>query len=263
MIRQTLSIHGGGVLEIHGTPEAREIVLMLCRDDFRKDDPLFVRVVDYFTARQHTVMRYETERTVTARLIDPSWLWGLPSSLRRIGKALLLLTQPARWRYFSPRYRAATASIEYRSESLRALMGVLGREKRIFLVAHSASGRVASLIADEVCISKLVCLGYPFQHPERGPEPARYAHLPGVQTPMLIIQGVRDAYGGAEILEKYRFSATTNIEIANTDHSLSATDEEMARILALIDAFFGAKPPQAHEQANGGADSAIIFYREP
>lgn len=69
----------------------------------------------------------------------------------------------------------------------------------------SMGGRMASLLADELGASALVCLGYPFYAPGK-PEKPRVAHLAGLKTPTLIIQGTRDALGNREAVEGYELS---------------------------------------------------------
>ncbi|WP_440709019.1 alpha/beta fold hydrolase [Herbiconiux sp. YIM B11900] len=70
----------------------------------------------------------------------------------------------------------------------------------------SMGGRVASMVADELHaageVSALVCLGYPF-HPPGSPGKLRTAHLEGLQTPALIVQGTRDPFGTVSEVAAY------------------------------------------------------------
>ncbi|MBW6119335.1 alpha/beta family hydrolase, partial [Pseudomonas aeruginosa] len=56
------------------------------------------------------------------------------------------------------------------------------------LGGKSMGGRMASLLADELGADALVCLGYPFYAAGK-PEKPRVAHLAGLRTPTLIVQG--------------------------------------------------------------------------
>ena len=96
------------------------------------------------------------------------------------------------------------------------------------MLARSSGGRVASLIADELGLKQIVCLGYPFKHPEQDDEPARYAHLAQLKTPMLIIQGIQDEYGGTEIKNRYELSNNITLLFLDTDHNF-AIDDAMAQ----------------------------------
>src|SRR5712691_2037708 len=55
----------------------------------------------------------------------------------------------------------------------------------------SMGGRMASMVADELGVRGLVCLGYPF-HPPGKPQQLRTKHLAALRTPTLIVQGERD-----------------------------------------------------------------------
>jgi predicted alpha/beta-hydrolase family hydrolase len=69
----------------------------------------------------------------------------------------------------------------------------------------SMGGRMASLVADELGVDALVCLGYPFYAVGK-PEKPRVAHLAELKTPSLIVQGERDALGNREAVEGYVLS---------------------------------------------------------
>ena len=70
---------------------------------------------------------------------------------------------------------------------------------RMFVGGKSMGGRIASqVIADAEVLRKpvggLVLLGYPL-HPPGRPAQLRTAHLPSLATPVLVVQGERDAFG--------------------------------------------------------------------
>ena len=74
----------------------------------------------------------------------------------------------------------------------------------------SMGGRIASLIADEVEVAGLVCLGYPF-HPTGKPEKLRVEHLKTIKTPTLILQGDRDPFGSREEVAGYKLSSAVRV----------------------------------------------------
>lgn len=95
----------------------------------------------------------------------------------------------------------------------------LGGGARVVVGGKSLGGRMASLIADEVGARGLVCLGYPF-HPPADPARLRTAHLAGLRTPTLIVQGTRDAFGTREEVAGYRLSDAIRVHwIEGGDHS--------------------------------------------
>ena len=95
----------------------------------------------------------------------------------------------------------------------------LGGGPRVVVGGKSMGGRIASMIADEAGARGLVCLGYPF-HPPGQPEKLRTAHLAGLRTRVLIVQGTRDAFGTREDVAGYRLSPAIRLHwIEAGDHS--------------------------------------------
>lgn len=81
-----------------------------------------------------------------------------------------------------------------------AAIAEVGGAGRVVIGGKSMGGRMASLVADELGVRGLVCLGYPF-HPPGKPESLRVKHLEPLRTPALIVQGTRDALGSREEVE--------------------------------------------------------------
>ena len=64
-----------------------------------------------------------------------------------------------------------------------------------------------------------MCLGYPF-HPPGKPEKLRTAHLEILRSPALIVQGVRDPFGGRDEVEAMRLSPGIAVRwLPDGDHS--------------------------------------------
>ena len=88
--------------------------------------------------------------------------------------------------------------------------------------AHSSSKSKIQVAASSNGIAALVFLGYPL-HPPGRPDKLRDAHLPQITSPMLFVQGSRDAFGTPEELratiKKHHLPATLHIVEAG-DHSL-------------------------------------------
>lgn len=83
----------------------------------------------------------------------------------------------------------------------------------------SMGGRIASMVADDERVSALVCLGYPF-HPAGKPDRLRTAHLAGLSTPCLILQGSRDALGSRDEIAAYDLSSSIEVAyLEDGDHS--------------------------------------------
>ncbi|GAC1400771.1 MAG: alpha/beta fold hydrolase [Thermoanaerobaculia bacterium] len=83
----------------------------------------------------------------------------------------------------------------------------------------SLGGRMASLVADELRVRGLICLGYPF-HPPGAPEKLRTKHLATLRTPTLILQGERDPFGSREDVSHYDLASAILVEwLPDGDHS--------------------------------------------
>ncbi len=115
--------------------------------------------------------------------------------------------------------------------SYRAVVGeVLARHSpgSLFIGGKSLGGRIASQLAaadDELAkkLAGLICLGYPL-HPPGLPNRLRDTHLPRIQTPMLIVQGERDAFGSPDEIRAAIRSMKGRAQlfvVEGGDHSLS------------------------------------------
>ena len=90
----------------------------------------------------------------------------------------------------------------------------------VFIGGKSMGGRVASMVADELGVRGLVCLGYPF-HPPGDLTKPRTAHLRELRTPTLICQGERDPFGTPEDVAGYELSPAITVRwFEDGDHGL-------------------------------------------
>jgi predicted alpha/beta-hydrolase family hydrolase len=104
-------------------------------------------------------------------------------------------------------------------EAWREAAAGLGGGERIVVGGKSLGGRIASLVADEVCARGLLCLGYPF-HPPGKPDRLRTRHLAELKTPTMILQGARDPFGTPEDVAGYALSAAIRVVwVEDGDHS--------------------------------------------
>ncbi|MBH3424058.1 MULTISPECIES: alpha/beta family hydrolase [Pseudomonas] len=84
----------------------------------------------------------------------------------------------------------------------------------------SMGGRMASLLADELAVDALVCLGYPFYAVGK-PQKPRVEHLAGLKTSTLIVQGERDALGNRAAVQGYVLSPGIEVMwLVAGDHDL-------------------------------------------
>ena len=91
---------------------------------------------------------------------------------------------------------------------------------RVAIGGKSMGGRMASLLADELGVDALVCLGYPFYAVGK-PQKPRVEHLAALKTRTLIVQGERDALGNREAVEGYALSPSIEVFwLVAGDHDL-------------------------------------------
>ena len=104
-------------------------------------------------------------------------------------------------------------------DCFRSAVAEHGGGARVAIGGKSMGGRMASMVADELEVRALVCLGYPF-HPPGRPEKLRTDHLRTLRTPTLILQGTRDQFGTQEEVRAYDLSKTSRVEwLPDGDHS--------------------------------------------
>jgi predicted alpha/beta-hydrolase family hydrolase len=78
---------------------------------------------------------------------------------------------------------------------------VAERASTVYLGGRSMGGRIASqIVAEGVPAAGLVFLAYPL-HPPGKPERLRDAHLVQITVPMLFLQGTRDSFARADLLD--------------------------------------------------------------
>ncbi|MGE3333216.1 MAG: alpha/beta family hydrolase [Rhodospirillaceae bacterium] len=131
-------------------------------------------------------------------------------------------------------------------ESWRSVIAEL-RAERLVIGGKSMGGRMASLIADDVNVQGLVCLGYPFYGAGRKDKP-RTEHLLSLKTPTLICQGERDPMGDRESISQLKLSRAIKVRwLPDGDHDLKPRrasgrthDENLIDALDAVCAFLAA-----------------------
>jgi hypothetical protein len=131
-------------------------------------------------------------------------------------------------------------------DAIRALSGKEGPGSLV-IGGKSMGGRIASMVADEAGVLGLVCLGYPF-HPPGQPRKLRVAHLEGLETPTLIVQGERDAFGTREEISRYRLSKKIRfLFLEDGDHSFKprvssgrTEEQNLSEAVALVTGFLAS-----------------------
>ena len=98
----------------------------------------------------------------------------------------------------------------------------------IVLIGRSSGARVASVCAaNSSQVKAVIGLAYPFKHPDKPVEEDRYIHLESTAVPTLIVQGVRDEYGGIVANQKYRFSNSVDFFYLDADHGMHLVEKSL------------------------------------
>jgi uncharacterized protein len=104
-------------------------------------------------------------------------------------------------------------------DAWRRVVAETGHPERLVIGGKSMGGRIASMVADELGVAGLVCLGYPF-HPAGRPDSLRVTHLADLETRALFLQGERDTMGSRTEVEGYRLSKQIDLRwLPDGDHS--------------------------------------------
>jgi hypothetical protein len=149
-------------------------------------------------------------------------LLRLAESLASGGRRVLLFNFP---------YSEAGRRAPDRPAALEATVRAVARHvreqlapARLVLGGRSMGGRMASqCVAAGLACDALLLLAYPL-HPPGQPGQLRDAHLPRIGTPMLFVQGTRDAFARSDLLEATLARLQTRARlcsIADGDHSFA------------------------------------------
>ncbi|MGA7116340.1 MAG: alpha/beta family hydrolase [Hyphomicrobium sp.] len=121
-----------------------------------------------------------------------------------------------------PAPRAETLVDEYLA-AIAQCRARIGPRARLFIGGKSMGGRIACIAstgAGDIGISGVAVLGFPLVPPGK-PHASRALVIEQMPLPALIVQGTRDAFGGAEAFAGVRIPAHVRLHwIADGDHDL-------------------------------------------
>jgi len=212
---------------------------MVDRDNWQKDYSLNDALIEHFKKTKNEII-WENENPA-GKMLDQLRSFGnkikwLPNYFKKINRrSVQIFYAIFHWSYLNYLYDRRNQSVELRIKRLKKSILKLGTKKEIIIFSRSAGGRFASRIADEMKIEHIICLSYPFKHPNEPIDPDRYIHLTNLKTPMLIIQGERDEYGGLDIIDKYILSQNIELFFVDTNHDFEISEDGWASVLNKID----------------------------
>lgn len=217
----------------------RVAVLLAGRDDWQRDDALNLSLLEELSKEGSFDIAWEDPASESIYWWH-RWLprsFTPPQRLKQINLRFVQLAygilHPSYFGYLHTRKRG---HLPARCIALSKRIRDLSKHQKIIVIARSSGGLATSLIADRLKIERIICLAYPFQHPEEGDSPSRYQHLAEITTPIHIVQGSRDCYGGEEVKEKYSFSDHVSFQFVDTDHNFDVDTSVIQEIVGRIQA---------------------------
>jgi uncharacterized protein len=219
------------------------------RDDAYRDKELIEYLKGLFTDKGFAVSIYYPPNAAFKRIIDPNFkLRKIPGMPWRFLMALSLIFRPIYWKYFIDSHIKRVGTIQFQAESFMNAFQTLS-PLPTFILGRSTGARITSLVADQLAVAGIICIGYPFKNPDGGDEPARYKHLEFLKTPCLLLQGEKDPYGGSGLDKKYKLSETIILKFMDVDHDFILTEEARVQFSKLVDQFIIENLPVASNGA--------------
>jgi predicted esterase len=225
--------------------KTQKITLLIGREHLEKDSYLYTNILSEIKGIQFDV--FDDSYSYYRRRVYPYFAKVIPRFIRKNHKVRSLYLQIEEQLYsiflnsndykMHDAFQKNTNDISLRVEKLAKRLKKIPINTEITLIGRSAGAIVATMVSMQHPIHKIVALGYPFKHPDNEEEAYRHEHLKNVKTPMLIIQGLRDIYGGKEIEKKYHFNSNTTIVFEDIDHDFELTEENRIRILRNIEQY--------------------------
>lgn len=131
-------------------------------------------------------------------------------------------------------------NLNLRMKALEIYLDIL-TARRVFLFGRSSGARVVTEVALNRAyrhrIVGIIALGYPFRHPDRPIEPARYEHLPRLDLPCLFAHGCDDQYGAANTLSCYELPLASSVISLSCDHTMLLTERSWDHLAAQMATF--------------------------
>ena len=217
-------------------PCTKHALLLVGRDNWQKDEDLNQKLLTRLRKASIDIYWEDPAGAAIYRLRQfERKITGIPKGVKtfnlRVVQLFYALLHPS---YFTHLFRRRKQAIDIRCNYLEQRIRKLGIADCVTVISRSSGGRISSLIADKMALKQIICLGYPFKHPEQPDEPERYLHLATINTPMLIIQGAQDEYGGLDVPERYLLSPQVELSFFDTDHNFNIDDQTADSIVEKI-----------------------------
>jgi hypothetical protein len=230
----------GGLVQHIGPLDNERILIIMGRDNFRKDENVLEPILGFLAEKGYTLVWFEPPGMNTAPILI-SRLKKIREWPRFIGKlfyVLYMLRYSRYWKFIWKHERVKHKNLTFRCDSFSAFLYPFCLKKQVVILARSSGGVISSRVADGCNVHKMICLAYPFKHPNVPFESERVAHLESIQTPFLILQGKNDEYGTFDTVKKsYTLSSAIRVHEVDTDHDFSLSPQQQTSVIGLIEEF--------------------------
>ena len=219
----------------------KKVIYYVCRDHYEKDNEFNFKMVEHIK-RMNIHIEWE-DKTIEFEYKKDKLhkiFYHFPKALRNLIRSLFKKYYKVKhFKLLSALKSDKKMEISQRIECMRRDIERLSCEYRVYVMARSAGARWISSIADTLKIEHIIAIGYPFKHPDEEEEVGRYSHLKGLETPMTIIQGASDEYGGKESVDKYPLSERVSLKFVQGKHDFKLEECEWKRVFNMIEGIVG------------------------
>ncbi|NYJ23543.1 alpha/beta family hydrolase [Leifsonia shinshuensis] len=136
-------------------------------------------------------------------------LTALASELPALGVTVARFEQP--WRVAGKKVASRPPALDAAWLEAAPVVAEFAAGVPVIVGGRSAGARVACRTADATGAAAVVCLAFPL-HPPGRPEASRLEELLTPTVPVLVLQGDRDTFGGADLLR-------AEVDAADGDHA--------------------------------------------
>lgn len=251
-------------------------IVIIGRSNKAKRSESILKIAQNFREQGHTIHEFESDRQQAATRINQriTRFWSalmqgdrtdFPPRRRlllSVIRTILALTTESRWVL-----GAAMGMLSERSMLSRQINRFINRLPcgQVQVIGHSLGAILATRISKNPKISKVVCFGYPFQHPEHPPEAYRIAHLASIAKPLLILQGTSDIYGSDPCTIGRLLPEGARLVMLDCDHNYGQLPPaEFNRAWSAISRFIGGLPAgdDAVPRSGAPARTRFNFFRD-
>lgn len=213
----------------------KKLILILGRENLHKDSDFYEKVVTSFDRKTYNIKFDPTDELSSihakVKLFGSKFSIGqqfAESFYDKLLKLKFIISHRIYNRSYFKIHKQTFRDFEFRKAILSHYLNRLPRNQEIYLIGRSAGAILATQLADSYPIKKVICLGYPFKHPEKEEESYRTAHLKKLRTPTIIFQGIHDEYGNIDKAKKYALSPAIQLIELRTNHEYHFTEDDLA-----------------------------------